>query len=162
VETVRRELPQVLESLDLGDAEIEDKGLSVAVHVRRLDDPATAFGRLAAPLADLAEAAGLIAEPGRKVVELRPPGMDKGLALRDLVREIRATAVMFVGDDLGDRTAFAEVRRLRAQGVAGLLVCSASAEVTELAAEADVVVDGPSGVTALVEALVEALGGVHA
>jgi trehalose 6-phosphate phosphatase len=162
IDTVRRALPDLLESLDLDDAEIEDKGLSLAVHVRRLDDSDEALDQIEKPLTDLAESAGLVAEPGRMVVEIRPPGMDKGMALRSLVREVQATSVMFVGDDLGDLAAFAEVRRLRAEGIAGLLVCSASAEVTELAAEADLVVQGPPGVSALVADLVDALSGVHA
>jgi trehalose 6-phosphate phosphatase len=161
VARVRRELPELLGSLDLDDADIEDKGLSVAVHVRRMDDADEAFDQLEEPLADLAESAGLVAEPGRMVVELRPPGMDKGVALRNLVREVQAKAVMFVGDDLGDLAAFAEVRRLRERGIPGLLVCSGSAEVTDLAAQADLIVDGPAGVSALVADLVDALTGVH-
>ena len=43
LERVRAELAGLLASLDLGDADVEDKGLSVAVHVRRLSDPAAAF-----------------------------------------------------------------------------------------------------------------------
>jgi trehalose 6-phosphate phosphatase len=36
-------------------------------------------------------------------------------------------------------------------------VCSASAEVTGLAGEADLVVDGPAGVVTLLEALADAM-----
>lgn len=36
------------------------------------------------------------------VLELRPPGMDKGVALLEYVREVHAEAVMYAGDDLGD------------------------------------------------------------
>ena len=36
-----------------------------------------------APLAGLAERAGLAVQPGRMVIELRPPGGDKGTALKD-------------------------------------------------------------------------------
>jgi trehalose 6-phosphate phosphatase len=157
VDQVRQRLPDLLRSLDLADADIEDKGLSLVVHVRRVADPDDAFARIERPLADLAESAGLIVEPGRLVIELRPPGMDKGIALRSLVEETQAKAVMFVGDDLGDLAAFAEVRRLRKRGVAGLLVCSGSDEVTALADEADILVDGPRGVSMLVSDLLDAL-----
>lgn len=157
VERVRRELPALLMSLGLEAADIEDKGMSLAVHVRRLGDAEDAFARMEGPLASLADSAGLVSEPGRLVVELRPPGMDKGQALRGLVHEGQAKAVAFVGDDLGDLAAFDEVRRLRDEGVAGLLVCSGSAEVTRLAERADLVVNGPPGVSALVAELVEAL-----
>ncbi|MGH3448718.1 MAG: trehalose-phosphatase [Nocardioidaceae bacterium] len=161
VDAVRARLPAVLESLALADAEVEDKGLSVAVHVRRMPEPDRAFDVLAAPLADLAAEHGLTTEPGRRVIELRPAGMDKGLALRGLADEVDARAVMFTGDDLGDLAAFAEVERRRAIGGAGLLVCSGSAEVSELAERADIVVDGPAGVAQMVDALVELLTTPH-
>ena len=157
LERARSKLPGLLASLGLADADVEDKGLSVAVHVRRLAEPAGAFARLNGPLRDLAAEAGLVTEPGRLVVELRPAGMDKGLAVHSLVDEIGARTVVFTGDDLGDLAAFDEVDRLRSDGLAGLLVCSASDEVSVLARRADLVVDGPSGVAAFVSDLVEAL-----
>lgn len=94
-------------------------------------------------------------EPGRLVLELRPPGMDKGVALLEYVREIGASAVLYAGDDLGDLPAFAAVDKLRSDGVPGLLVCSGSDEVTELRERADVVVDGPEGVVRLLRALAD-------
>jgi trehalose 6-phosphate phosphatase len=154
---VRAELPDLLASLDLEDAVVEDKGLSVAVHVRRLAEPDKAFAAMQEPLSSLAKRNGLEAEPGRRVIELRPPGMDKGVALRALVEETRSRSVIFTGDDLGDLAAFAEVEQLRTNGVPGLLVCSGSAEVTALAFRADLVVDGPSGVTSFVGAFVDVL-----
>lgn len=162
IDVVRRRLPELLSSLGLDDAEVEDKGLSVAVHVRTLAEAGAAFERMAGPLAELADSAGLVAEPGRMVVELRPDGMDKGRALGGLVRESQVGAVMFVGDDLGDLAAYDEVDRLRRAGMPGLLVCSGSNEVEALAARADLVVDGPSGVSALVAELVDALSSVRA
>jgi trehalose 6-phosphate phosphatase len=159
VDEVRRRLPGVLRALGLEAAEIEDKRLSLVVHVRNLDDPSAALARLGEPLGDLASSVGLVAEPGRHVVELRPPGMDKGQAVRSLVEQSHARSVMFTGDDLGDLPAFAEVRRLRDEGLPGLLVCSGSDEETALAEQADLVVDGPPGVAALLGDLVEALSG---
>ncbi len=157
LDIVRSQLPDLLESLGLAAADVEDKGLSVAVHVRRLPDPSGAYDAMEPALRELAERAGLVVEPGRFVVELRSPGMDKGAALRALLHEVGAASVMFAGDDLGDLAAFAEVGRLRGEGVAGLLVCSGSAEVTALAERADLVVDGPAGVAALVARLAELL-----
>ena len=89
-------------------------------------------------------------EPGRFVVELRRPGSDKGSALRALVAQRQARSVVFVGDDLGDLAAFAEVDALRRTGrCAGLTVASSSVEAPAVAAAADLVVDGPPGVVAL-------------
>ncbi|MEV6961013.1 trehalose-phosphatase [Streptomyces sp. NPDC051207] len=132
---------------------VEEKGRAVAVHTRRAADPQAAFEVLREPLTDLAARHGLIVEPGRLVLELRPPGMDKGVALSEYVRSVGAESVLYGGDDLGDLPAFAAVDRLREEGVGGLLVCSGSDEVPELRQRADVVVDGPEGVVRLLAAL---------
>ncbi len=44
-------------------------------------------------------------------------------------------------------------------GIPGVTVCSGSAEVAALAEAADLVVDGPDGVVALLGAIATALGG---
>ena len=97
-------------------------------------------------------------EPGRLVLELRPPGADKGAALTGLVAERSASAVLYAGDDLGDIPAFRAVMELRADGVPGLAVCSGSAEATALAQHADLIVDGPTGILALLRELATAFG----
>ncbi|MGW0206893.1 trehalose-phosphatase [Streptomyces sp. NPDC003233] len=154
VAAARAELPGVLDRAGAWHGTwIEEKGRAVAVHTRRADDPQAAFEALRGPLTDLAARHGLIVEPGRLVLELRPPGMDKGVALADHVRRTGAESVLYAGDDLGDLPAFAAVDELRADGVPGLLVCSGSTEVTELAERADVVVDGPPGVVHLLRTL---------
>ncbi|MDX3455447.1 trehalose-phosphatase [Streptomyces sp. ME02-8801-2C] len=156
VAAVRAELPGFLERFGAWQGTwIEEKGRAVAVHTRRATDPQAAFEALREPLADLATRHGLIVEPGRLVLELRPPGMDKGVALEEYVREIGATSVLYAGDDLGDLPAFAAVEKLRQQGIPGLLVCSGNSTeaVTELAERADLVVDGPAGVVRLLQAL---------
>ncbi|MEU4926342.1 trehalose-phosphatase [Streptomyces yokosukanensis] len=154
VAAVRAELPGVLDRAGAWPGTwIEEKGRAVAVHTRRAEDPQAAFEALRGPLADLATRHGLIVEPGRMVLELRPPGMDKGVALAEYVRGMGAESVLYAGDDLGDLPAFAAVEELRADGVPGLLVCSGSTEVTELAERADMVVNGPAGVVNLLRAL---------
>ena len=160
VAAARAELPAVLGAAGgRPGVWVEEKGgRAVAVHTRRADDPQAAFDALRAPLTDLATAHGLVVEPGRLVLELRPPGVDKGVALLDYVRETGAESVLYAGDDLGDLPAFAAVEKLRSDGVPGLLVCSGSAEVTELAQRADLVVDGPAGVVALLRSLADQLG----
>jgi trehalose 6-phosphate phosphatase len=156
VEAARERLPGVLAGAPEG-TRVEDKGSALAVHTRGTADPEGALAALTEPLAGLAAATGLICEPGRLVIELRPPGMDKGAALTALAAERKSGAVMFAGDDLGDLAAFAAVRALREAGHPGLTVCSGSAEVTELAGGADLVVDGPGGVVALLGSLARAL-----
>jgi len=92
------------------------------------------------------------------VIEPRPPGMDKGTALTALVTERGADSVMFCGDDLGDLPAFAAVRALRAEGIRGCAVASASPESLQVAAVADLAVPGPEGIVALLLAIAAELG----
>jgi trehalose 6-phosphate phosphatase len=156
VAVARERLTGVLAGAPEG-VRVEDKGSALAVHTRRAANPAGALAALREPLAGLAADVGLVVEPGRLVIELRPPGMDKGAALTALVAERKAGPVLFAGDDLGDLAAFAAVRALRGDGHPGVTVCSASGEVSELAAEADLVVDGPGGVAALLGSLARSL-----
>ncbi|MFE5907479.1 trehalose-phosphatase [Streptomyces wedmorensis] len=158
VASVRAELPGFLDRAGAWPGVwIEEKGRAVAVHTRRALDPEGAFEALKGPLGELAARHGLVLEPGRMVLELRPPGMDKGVALAEYVREVGAGSVLYAGDDLGDLPAFAAVERLRSDGTPGLLVCSGSAEVTELAERADLSVQGPPGVVAFLTELAGAV-----
>ena len=159
VDAARAALPGLLTEAGAADGTwIEDKTHALAVHTRRAADPDAALARLSGPLGELAGRLGLAAEPGRFVIELRPPGVDKGAALTGLVRERAARSVLFCGDDLGDLPAFAAVRALRARGVPGCTVASASPESPRVAAAADLVVDGPDGIVALLAALAAELG----
>lgn len=131
----------------------EDKELSLVVHTRAAPDPDAELAAVYEPIRRLAGRHGLEAHRGRAVVEIRPPGFDKGGALRALAGEYGARSVLFAGDDLGDLPAFAAVADLRAGGLPGLTVCSASTEAPQVADRADLVVDGPQGVAELLAAL---------
>ncbi|MET9588191.1 trehalose-phosphatase [Streptomyces sp. NPDC006539] len=161
VAAVRAELPGVLDRFDSWHGTwIEEKGQALAVHTRRAADPQAAFDALRGPLGELAARHGLIVEPGRLVLELRPPGMDKGVALAKYVRETDAESVLYAGDDLGDLAAYAAVEKLRTEGpdgIPGLLVCSGSAEVPELAERADLLLPGPAAVVDFLAALARRL-----
>jgi trehalose 6-phosphate phosphatase len=160
VAMARRALPGLLAAAGAaGGTRLEDKGNALAVHTRQTADPEAALDRLREPLAALAADAGLALEPGRFVLELRPPGIDKGAALRALASECAARAVLFCGDDLGDLEAFAAVRGLRANGIPGCAVASGSTESPQVAAAADLVVDGPPGIVRLLTALADAMDG---
>jgi trehalose 6-phosphate phosphatase len=152
---LREELPRLLASADAADAVVEEKGIAVAVHTRPLPDAKAAFTRLEGVLADAAERHGLQLEPGRLVLEVRTPGMHKGLAIRQAIEDHDGGGTLFVGDDLGDVEAFTAVRELREGGLPALLVCSSSDEQEALAELADVVVDGPGGVVGLLSAFAD-------
>jgi trehalose 6-phosphate phosphatase len=157
---VRSALPAVLR--DAGahpGTTIEDKGASVAVHVRSAEDPAAALAVLRPVLERLAAASGLRLEPGRWVLELRPGGTDKGTALTALFNAVGARAGCYIGDDLGDLAAFDALDALRARGHSALAVCSGlpGSGVAEVAARADLVLGGPDAVVAFLDALTHAV-----
>ncbi|HEX4736115.1 MAG TPA: trehalose-phosphatase [Allosphingosinicella sp.] len=97
---------------------VEEKPAGIAIHYRRAPQEE---GRVAAFLAGLAERAGLVLQRGKMVVELRPPGADKGEALKRMMTEppFAGARPLFVGDDLTDEHAFAAAAAL---GGAGVLV----------------------------------------
>ena len=147
------ELPRVLRRHGAEEAHIEEKGLAVAVHTRRLADPERTFEELLPVLHELAARYDLVTEPGKQVIEIRSPGMHKGLVVERLVDELHAGGFVFIGDDLGDVDAFEAVARLARGGVPTLLVCSASDEESALVELSDVLVRGPGGVLDLLRQL---------
>jgi trehalose 6-phosphate phosphatase len=153
VALARTELPAALAGADPG-VWIEDKRLALVVHTRKAAAPEEELARLGSAIRAVAQDAGLEVHPGKLVLELRAPGFDKGAVLRRLVAAASPGAVLFAGDDLGDVPAFSVVASLRADGIPGLSVASVSegapAEVTEAA---DLAVDGPPGVVALLREL---------
>ncbi|TIC81952.1 trehalose-phosphatase [Nocardioides sp. GY 10127] len=146
-------LPDLLDTHDADGAFVEEKGLAVAVHTRRLAEPEAAFDRLLEPLTELAEEHDLGVEPGRNVVEVRAPGVHKGDAVAEIAEALDARGFVFAGDDLGDVEAMRQLDELAAQGLATLKVASASREQQALVELADIVVKGPDGVVDLLTRL---------
>jgi len=158
VEAARRLVAGAVASAPAG-VHVEDKGHALVVHTRPASDPAGALAALASPLASIASQCDLEVVPGRMVIELRPAGVDKGLAIRRLAEGWGA--VGYLGDDLGDLPAYDEVERLRAGGVPGFTVASVSGDDAppELAARADLVLAGPADVVEFLRGLAAAIGG---
>jgi trehalose 6-phosphate phosphatase len=127
---------------------VERKGPAVAFHYRAAPDLATA----AATVAEAVEAADpdqrFTRFPGRRVLELRPPGATaKGQATRRLLDELRPAVTFALGDDRSDAEAFAALRRARDAGeTSGLaLAVQAHAEAPpEVARSADLLLASPA------------------
>jgi len=156
LDELRHRVTELL-AADPGGLRLEDKGHSLVVHARGVPEGAAALGRLSPRIEELARVSGLETHQGRSVLELRPPGYDKGGALQAVLDEHAARVVLVAGDDVGDLPAFEVVERRREGGLPGCTVCSDSPEVTALRERADVVVDGPSGVVTLLEQLADEL-----
>jgi trehalose 6-phosphate phosphatase len=137
---------------------MEDKGPIVAFHWRGAPDQDAAKAAIDA-IAERAEAAGLRIHWGRKVLEVRPPvRIDKGAGVTRLLAEVgpEIAAALYVGDDTTDLDAFRALGELVAEGrlVRAVRVGVQSEEgPSQIAEEADLVVDGPEGVRELLTVL---------
>ena len=136
---------------------MEDKESSLAVHTRRLPIRPVRFEALRTPLTELAESTELRLEPGNLVLELRPPGIDKGVAMRRLLESTGARSILYAGDDLGDLAAFRAIEEQRKAGLRAVLLATRSSNATELIEAADIVVDDPTGVVTVLTALSDAI-----
>lgn len=130
---------------------VELKGMSITLHYRQhpeLADEVEAWARQAAA------PAGIRVRPARMSVELHPPiDEDKGTALRRLAAD-HSGPVLFMGDDVGDLTAFDQLDELQAAGRTVVRVGVDSPEMPpELRERADLVVDGTSGAVRLLRGL---------
>ena len=134
--------------LATGDLRLEEKGATLSVHARGARDPEAAR-LLLAEVALEAREHGLVTTSGRDVLEVRPPvRVDKGTAVRTLLRDAGARAAMYVGDDRTDADAWRALREMRDEGALdhAAAVAVASAEVpAEVREAADAEVEGPAG-----------------
>ena len=142
VEAARRDLP--------AEVEVEHKGLSLTLHVRRHPEHLDAARTWAAE----AEAElGLHLRPAKMSVELHPPVLvDKGTVVDELVGDLRVAC--YIGDDVGDLPALDALDRLEARGGTVVRAVVTSPEVDPgMLARADLVVPGPLGVLELLQSL---------
>lgn len=140
----------------------EDKGAIAALHWRGAPDEQAAAASVR-EVAEQAEQEGFTVHWGRKVLEVRPPvEFDKSKGIVALLRDTieggdgKIAAAVYVGDDMTDLDAFRGLRSLVSSGELGVAVCAAVASEEappELTAEADLQLDGQSGVRSLLEAL---------
>jgi trehalose 6-phosphate phosphatase len=132
---------------------VEPKGAALAIHWRRAPEAgpwAEAFGRR------WAERCGLVLQPGRRALELRPPlDIDKGRVVEQVATG--ASAALYAGDDAGDLPAFAALDRLAAAGTVVVKMAVADEESPpELVAQADLAVSGPAEALDLLSRLADA------
>jgi trehalose 6-phosphate phosphatase len=155
---VRRRLDRVLGRLPpLEGVPIEEKGLSASIHYRNAAEPMRARQAILDALGDV-RAEGIDLRHGRMSVELRPIGAgDKGSAAREVIARHGLRGVVVMGDDVTDLDMFRAVAELRGAGrvrAAVIGVGGGGGEVPpEVAASADVVLDGPERAAELLDRL---------
>jgi trehalose 6-phosphate phosphatase len=153
LEELRGRLPGLIAGLVREpDLWIEDKSLSLVVHARLTAAPERVLERLREPVEKAAAAVGLGVRPGREVLEICLPGIDKGTALRELLGSDPAAA-LYAGDDVGDLDAMAEVRAwAQRSGRPGCTV-AVGPDDGPLAGAADVTVADPRALLGLLGGL---------
>jgi trehalose 6-phosphate phosphatase len=130
--------------------EIETKPGSTSLHFRARPELADEAWAHVEPVAARHR---LEARRGRMVVEVRPPRAGKGKALARLVAELQPDAVIFAGDDEGDREAFAYLKPLE---LPRLAIGVASREASsDLFADCDQVLEGPRAFSRWLTALAD-------
>jgi trehalose 6-phosphate phosphatase len=92
---------------------LEDKGLSLALNYGRAPRLGGYAHRLVRSLAARLGAQFCV-QPGKRIVELKPAGKDKGAAVLEFMQEdpFKGRTAVFVGDDATDEYGFATVNRL--------------------------------------------------
>jgi trehalose 6-phosphate phosphatase len=97
---------------------VEDKEVTLALHYRLLADPSLPGDRVAAVEACAADH-GFALLHGKKVLELKPAGTDKGTALRSFMSRppFLGRTPLFAGDDVTDGYAFAVLGGLGGIGI---------------------------------------------
>jgi trehalose 6-phosphate phosphatase len=137
---------------------LEDKEAIAALHWRGVPDEEEAQSAIE-DVAAAAERAGFTSHWGRKVLEIRPPvRIDKGAGIINLLRDRDLAAALYVGDDTTDLDAFRGLTELvegDRLGTAVRVGVRSEEGPSELAREADVMVDGTDGVRGLLQALLD-------
>ena len=98
--------------------EFEDKGYSVALHYRKAPEHEERLRAhvVAARAAFPAEDTEVL--PGKMMIEVKRPGIDKGAGIRELMRHrpFAGRMPVFIGDDVTDEAAFAAMPALGGLG----------------------------------------------
>ena len=137
---------------------LEDKEAIAALHWRGVPDEEEAQAAIE-DVAAAAERAGFTSHWGRKVLEIRPPvRIDKGAGIINLLRDRDLAAALYVGDDTTDLDAFRGLTELVDRDRLGTAVrvgVKSDEGPSELAREADIMVEGTDGVRGLLQALLD-------
>ena len=126
---------------------VERKPPAVAFHYRNAPDVPGAGRRVLEAVDEIDTERAFVRFPGRRVLELRPPGaVAKGDAARTLMDEVAPALCFMLGDDRSDAEAFAVLRGAREAGrTRGLALCvqAHSEAPVDVARAADVLLVSP-------------------
>jgi trehalose 6-phosphate phosphatase len=140
--------------LDIDGLFFENKGLTASIHYRNCTDTDFVRGQILAVVESLSQVGDLRITDGRKVVELRPRlEVDKGSALKSLIKKYDLSGVIYIGDDVSDVDAFEALHNSRIKGMA--IGVGSDEAPSQLYEAADFAIDGVGQVERLLGQLVE-------
>ncbi len=126
---------------------VERKRPAVAFHYRTAPDVEAAAEQVLRAVDAVDPDRRFVRFPGRRVLELRPPGaIMKGEAMSELLQELRPALTLILGDDTSDALAFEVLRQARRLGRTegfALAVHARPEAPPDVAAAADLVLASP-------------------
>ena len=156
-------LPGVLDQIEtqLGPISgliLERKTYGLAIHYRSAANPEAVRQSIMEAMRAISYSSHFSIQEGRKVVELRPRGrIQKGWAVRDLIRRHGVRCVIYLGDDVTDADAFGVIRRSRRQGqIQGVTIAVLNPETpSDILNSADLALEGVGEVESFLEKLLD-------
>jgi len=136
---------------------LQDKGATVSIHYRLSPHPEETKQRILAFLENLPQIRQLRILPENMVIGIIPPvAIDKGTAVRDLIKERHLNGAMYLGDDVADVRGFDSIHEAnRRDSFRGVAIAVTGAETApEVSAAADFTLDGVKETTELLKWLV--------
>jgi trehalose 6-phosphate phosphatase len=156
---VRQKIEPLLKALP--GVQLEEKGISFALHYRNTEDPDLTRLRLLALVEPMAKASGTRVVEGKKVVEVVPASLPtKATAIERLIDENALRGVVYLGDDIADVSVFRELRRRNETEAGRCVTIAVTDEETDPAVRntADLALNGVDEVEAFLEGVAEAMG----
>lgn len=138
---------------------VQRKRIGGTLHFRQAVDPETTRRKLLVILEEPARRLHMSLSEGKRMIEVRVPlAIDKGVALLRFAHRYALRGLLFAGDDRTDLDAVLAIPRLRTEGIAALsIVVQHPDTLPELLHHADIIVQGVSGMAALLTQIVDIL-----
>lgn len=136
---------------------IQDKGLTLSIHYRKSAHPEKTRKEIAGFLRASPHVSQLRVLEEKKVVGIIPPvRLNKGTAVKDLVKQFNLRSGIYMGDDVADILAFRAVHRAnRHLNFTGLAIAVTGKETpSEVIAEADFALEGVGETETLLKYLI--------
>ncbi|RJQ30925.1 MAG: trehalose-phosphatase [Actinobacteria bacterium] len=135
IKIAKRELEKIVNK----GINLDYKVYSLAIHYRQAQNEDQAKQIILEALKNL-DLSDLVLNQGRKVFDLKPQGINKGVAVKKLIKKHHLKKCLYIGDDTTDLDAFRKIKSLRGKGIIkGYIIGKLSSEEVspQIAKESD-------------------------